>query len=337
MPDNTYYLNNDRNLDLVERSGGLILSMCIHVALFSVLFINKYPARYFSEDEPGLIRVSLVEIPDEEFMHSQEQVEFDSLVEGGMSGDMDHGSGEGSAEADANYSTGGVKQLPLELPVVPTVHHDPAEQDPILVEGPDDSGNFTDEQLDLLEVMAERSRQHDAMNRQLAETGSGTVSEKLKLLNVDQVAEKTLFSDRGIKDGAIRKFDIADVPPEVAQEVLDRYGIRIFMSGRTRETGSGKGFLYSAHTSGGLFVNAAGGGRYHIFSYSQAAKKRFVQLETEALREKGHHPDKVRIITIVFGILSTGSGYDLGVRKISVEPVLSPVHEEAGDDVNAGP
>ncbi len=316
MLENVYYLNNERSLSLVERFGGTILSVCFHLAFFSILFINRQSLNNAPADVDSLIRVSLLEIPELRNTDSHDPVTDDeNMGQIEMSSDTRSDTGnEPKDKSGVEDIMGRVERMPLKLPIL-----DPELRAPL------DGEHMIREQHELLELMAERSRQQEFMNDQLAVSGSNAVGERLDLLNVDHVAGKTLFADRKVRDGSIRKFDIAGVSAVAAQEVLDRYGIRTYLSGAKNNTAMGRRGDRGTGMSGGRFINASGKGDYHIFSYSRVAGDKFSQLEIDALKRAGHDPDKVRILKIIFGIVSIGDGYDLGIKSIKVIPIQPSV------------
>ena len=83
-------------------------------------------------------------------------------------------------------------------------------------------------------------------------------------------------------------------------------------------------FLNRAVTDEGVFINRHGKGTFRVFSFGAAALGRMVQLEEDALRAKGFDPVRSRVVRVDFGIVRTGKGYDLGVKKIEAEPVRLP-------------
>jgi hypothetical protein len=149
--------------------------------------------------------------------------------------------------------------------------------------------------------------------------GSDEVAARLSLLRADQVAHKTLFSSRGLREGAIRRIDTSDVPSDVADQVLARYGFRTLIAKVDGELNGG--YLSGATTPQGQFVNSVGKGVWRILRYGEAAVRHMMRLEDEALRAQGYDPERTRVVRVEFGIGTTATGHDLVVKRIEVEPV----------------
>ncbi|MCL5271316.1 MAG: hypothetical protein M1457_12380 [bacterium] len=151
--------------------------------------------------------------------------------------------------------------------------------------------------------------------------GSPAIAQRIQLAQADLAARKTLFRSRGAAEGVARGLDTSDVSDAVAQKVLARYGIEIVVAQLDNPGAAAPGYLNQATMRGGTFVNAHGKGVYKIFTISQAAMGRMMELEQEALRKNGLDPAAVRLTSVLFGIVPTTGGYDLGVKKIETKPV----------------
>lgn len=135
--------------------------------------------------------------------------------------------------------------------------------------------------------------------------------------------KKDLFSARGAAEGVTRELDISGVSQSEAQKVLDRYGIKILMT-RVNSPGSDMVFLNKAKTNEGQFVSGFGAGIYRVFRYPASAVGRMMQLEEDALHDNGFDPARSRVVRVIFGVVSTPQGYELGVKKIEAQPVMEP-------------
>jgi hypothetical protein len=135
-------------------------------------------------------------------------------------------------------------------------------------------------------------------------------------------APKSLFSGRGASEGAIREIDLGGTPGEKAKEVLDRYGIKMLVATADGAQGAG---LQAKSAGEGQFVTKFGSGTVGVFRFSSIAAGRMGQLEDEAFRAGGEDPEKTRIVRVVFGIVNTKNGYDLGVVDMRTEPLVAPL------------
>ncbi len=164
--------------------------------------------------------------------------------------------------------------------------------------------------------------QRDAVRKQnerTAKEGSAEIAQRLQAASVSQKAKKWLASTDGAKEGVVRSLEISDVGGEVADRVLDRYGIKImveYMDGKPK----GYSFLNQAQTAGGTYFNRSGQGVFQVFSYSQAAVAKMMQLEVAELQRRGMDPARTRVIEVHYGIVQTTAGYDLGIKKMDAIP-----------------
>lgn len=178
------------------------------------------------------------------------------------------------------------------------------------------------------EALSQPDEQDEARIDATAEEGSDVIAERLKLLDVDMKAQETLFRSKGTHAGVIRSLVLTGVDRVVSQQVMARYGIRIIPihGAQTGGRRSKPGYLTSATTGDGQFVQGTGRGNFLKFIISRQAGMRMMQLEAEALEARGFDPAKARLIEVEFGVVPTIDGYDLGVRKMLAEAL-----PDAGD------
>lgn len=181
-----------------------------------------------------------------------------------------------------------------------------------------------------VQFMDRRLNQVQLQAREQAEQGSSEVAQRLRMARAKVVANKTLFSTRGSRQGVIRELDTSDVSESVAQQVLDRYGCKIMLARVGAANPGGLEYLSSAHTAQGLFVNRAGRGGSRVFSYPMSAVARMSQLEEDAIVRKGLDPAKTRVTRVLFGVLPTTAGWDLAVKEIDFVPLPGADETEAG-------
>ncbi len=184
------------------------------------------------------------------------------------------------------------------------------------------------EEEKLREIMARKGDRAAAFNDDVAEHGSAEVEGKLRAASASQQARKWLTNTEGVNEGIIRSLSTTDVPPAVAEQVLERYGIKIFFK-MLDGNDAGYNYLNQAKTSGGTYFNRVGRGMYQVFSFGQAAVSRMMQLELDELQKRGHDPETTRVVEVEFGIIPTTRGtYDLGVKGIKAVPITVKPEEK---------
>ena len=157
-------------------------------------------------------------------------------------------------------------------------------------------------------------------NVQTARSGSQEVADRLRLSRVDMQAERLFKTGGQASQGVVREIDTRDADPAMVHEVLGRYGIQMLVTDQPR-LGSGGGYLTRAKTSQGSFVQRTGGGKATVFRYGPLAVARMAQLEAGEIARRQLDPERVRVVHVVFGIVSTGGGWDFGIRKMETQPV----------------
>ncbi|MCE5230913.1 hypothetical protein LLG95_15150 [bacterium] len=178
------------------------------------------------------------------------------------------------------------------------------------------------EYRELVATMRARSQEMERQNQLARLEGSKEVAGRLMSTHATKQADKTLFSADPLHTGVIRTVETTDVPNNIADEVLKRWGFRVKLmnlSGGVR--GGGSGYLSGIQTSAGRFVNATGQpGLYRVLFLGDDTVRRLVDLENAEMQKKGYDPEKVHITQVVFGIVPKGKEYDLAVTKMMVEP-----------------
>jgi hypothetical protein len=292
-----------------ERHGGWVLSICLHVILFALLFAHVTP-RPLPTTPSERFRVVLAEptpaptpeiVPEVEITPAQPaaaratRAEAQERVGPEAQSQQPARPGQTSAAASVRLDS--------------TAEREGAR--------PGSEGDAAGESR-LLQPLIDVAPADD---RDAYLKGSDLVAQRLRLAQTDLTAQKTLFSSRGADSGAVRELDISDVAPPIAQQVMDRYGIQIMIGHVDRPIEPGYNYLSSAKTPEGRFVSMSGSGIFRIFTFGQPAVARMAQLEDDALRRGGYTPASGRVVRIVFGIVSTTNGYDLGVKEFKAEPV----------------
>lgn len=157
--------------------------------------------------------------------------------------------------------------------------------------------------------------------------GSPEVGGRISVARADLLAHKTfdtpenLFGSRGASAAAVRELDIGGVPGEKTKDVLDRYGIKVMAANSL----IGGAMPYQSKEPGqGQFVTRFSSGSIGIFRFTSVAAGRMMELETQYLRDHGLDPAKTRIVVVVFGVVLSRDGYDLGVVSMRTEPLVVP-------------
>lgn len=182
----------------------------------------------------------------------------------------------------------------------------------------------------LVATMRARADELNRQNELARMEGSKAVAGKLMGAHAKQGAEKTLFDANPLHIGVIRSVETAGVPNDVADEVLKRWGFSVKIM---QMAGGVKGgdYLSGVETSAGKFVNATSQpGFYRVLFLSDVTVRRLVELETEAMKKKGHDPKKVSLKRVVFGVVPAGKTFELAVTKLDVEPIKAATPAPAG-------
>jgi hypothetical protein len=158
-----------------------------------------------------------------------------------------------------------------------------------------------------------------------ADQGSVAVQRRLGAAQADLVAKRTLYRAPTLSAGVDRSIDLSDIDLNKAQTVLGRYGIKIMVFQADRDMPearfNNRGYLNSAVTRTGVFTQSdyIRRGNYQMFTFGAIAEKRMAQLEEEALAQKKLDPARTRVTRVVFGVVPTMGGLDLGIRSIEFE------------------
>jgi hypothetical protein len=320
-------------MPFAERNGGWILAVCLHVTVFSLLIMQSTSRRPAEAPRRRPIAVTFAQ-PEP----PAPTIETPAMVpEYEPAGDPDPATAaEIADEAAAESDVVEMAALPAGHAPDPTAM--PAENErQVLIDGtvaiePPTEQSVDMEELrrrhgDVLEALERRYEQMEAANRMEGMRGSDLIEQRLRLAQADQAAQKTLFHQPMLNPGVDRMIDIADVSLDSAQKVLDRYGIKIVLldvKGPMRTNpGNGGTFLNRAVTETGVFVRPEGlsKGVYQAFTFGAIAESRMAQLEEEALLVRGLDPLHSRVSRVVFGLVPTPTGFDLGVKELVAEAI----------------
>lgn len=308
-----------------DRFGGWAVSIAFHIALFTILYIQEAPSAILrlAEATPRPIRIELGAPPPPQALSEPAAGDESEASETAPPAQRELRQESGREPATAPE----IGQEPPPLTFVPAVatrapeFTDATDPEPIDAKRSQETETMA---LVLDEIAKKRLQKQrselNETNQQNAQRGSEQVEERLRLARVDLKAKQWLDSSDGAQEGVIRTLTTVDVPPEVAERVFARYGIEILYKYLDGD-GNAQGFLNRAKTSGGTYYNRVARGHYQVFSFSQAAVARMVQLETQEILDRGLTPGRTRVLEVEYGVVSTARGYDLGVKHMSVAPM----------------
>lgn len=291
-----------------ERNCGLVVSFTFHFALFFLLYNSAGPVTIPPPPEPELIHIALSEEAAEPPAPlATSELESEPELEEPIQPPE-----EEEAEPQAPEPT-----EPLDEPI----EQETLEPEPVSESQESEPTPEEQAEQDPFEQFLERQRKSiQAENRELMENGSDAIADRLQMASIKLQSQKWLETTRGADEGMIRKLDTMDVPPEIADRVLARYGIRItyrYIDGAR----SKYDFLNQASTSDGTFYNRGGKGYYQVFSFGPVAVSKMMRLVTEEMKRQGVAPSRTRVIEVVYGIVETPGRYDLGIKHIELAPV----------------
>jgi hypothetical protein len=323
-------------MPLAERYAGWILAFCLHVFCFASLLMFQPPEWPTAEPARRTIVVdwSLPEPPP------AEAVDYEPAGEDVPPPEQPPNFAAASAAAalpagDPDASEEAVNEpAAANSNAAPPSRMEPQTDGDLLIGRTAEVAELEEQQLqdlldrhaDVLEALQHRSAEMAAVNREQGAVGSAEIEQRLRLAQVDQTADQTLFRKPILQQGVHREIDISDVTIDQAQTVFDRYGIKIIIldtrGGMPAQPKRG-GFLNRVVTDSGVYVRPEGarGGVYQAFSFGPIAEGRMAQIEEQALVRRGLDPSRSRVLRVTFGLVPTPSGYDLGVKFLDAQPL----------------
>ncbi|GEM_PF-3735468 len=312
--------------DVLDRHAGWIVALGFHAALFVLLLNYSIPKRPV-EAEPPPIRVVLAEAEEPTPAPSpalEETValspplqaaatEAEEALPEGLEAETHEppSTEEPAAEASAAIQI-------VEAPSPPETEPLEPQDDSEAAASAEESAKRREETLARELAEAEATRRAEVET--LAEQGSRAIADRLQAAEINLQAKKWLSTTDGLEEGVLRNLDVTDVSPEVADRVLARYGIKVvymYLDGQA----SPFSFLNQAATAAGTYYNRAGRGLYQAFTIPQRAIARMVELEAQELRRRQADPARTRILEVLYGIIDTPRGPDLGIKRLEAQPV----------------
>lgn len=296
------------NPGFAERNCGLVVSFTFHFALFFLLYNASGPVTIPPPPKPELIHIALFEEESEPpAALAASEFEPESQIE-----EPDQTPAEEEADPLTPAPTDPLGEPIEQEALEPEPESEPQESEP----EPEEQA----EQDSFKQFLEQQRKSIQAENKERMENGSDAIADRLQMASIKLQSQRWLETSRGVDEGMIRKLDTKDVPPEIADRVLARYGIRItyrYINGAP----SKYDFLNQASTSEGTFYNRGGKGYYQVFSFGPVAVSKMMRLVTEEMKRQGRPPSRTRVIEVVYGIIETPGRYDLGIKHIELAPV----------------
>jgi hypothetical protein len=281
--------NRARNVgrEIVERYGGLIISLCLNIVLFSFLLTTTLP-----EIRAEVVRrVNVILRPP------------------------------------APTPIPPAPTLPLVVPPAamatarketPQQAEEPKQelQKPPSASAPTFSVQRISEEM--LRSLAEEKKELATQEKQI-ERQKDDLRKRVEELAARDGGRQFMANTDGAAQGALRRLVLSDYPQNVVDRVLKRYDIKI--TTRYISAGKASAYLNMAETRQGTYYNQSGEGLYDVFELSRKAVAKMVSLEIAEMKRRGFDPNRTRTIEVHFGIVRNGDDYDLGIIKFKAEQI----------------
>lgn len=148
---------------------------------------------------------------------------------------------------------------------------------------------------------------------------------KMQLLSEVRVMTEANIYDyaaEGSQTGVLRSLDLTGFSKGVVDSVMTRYNIRIDKR-YIKDERPTYSFINSARKGDQVYRNVVGSGQmYEVFMLSNSALARMVSLEHEEMERRGFDRNKTKINKVVFGIVSVGDRYDLGIKQFEAFQII---------------
>ena len=167
--------------------------------------------------------------------------------------------------------------------------------------------------MESMKLEQELSVEHKRLIAELADLNKVKKDMRMALHTQAALSEvqRGKYAVEGAASGAVRTLDFKGFPQAIVDEIMARYDIRI----EQKFVGANKNpsFLSYAETQGGVYLNSQGPGYFEVFVLSREAMSKMSQLEMEELRKRNLDPERTTVVRVVFGIIQTKEGHDLGI------------------------
>lgn len=312
----------NKRLSWIERRSGHLVSLALFVALFLFLSAKAYRHEFLPpQSQP--IRINLKPAPQQPEEPQQKEANVPPPPDIAATKQVVEDVTEQEQETE-------VQEPNKTMSVV-----DPAEQDQVSEPQPEKAKEvlpllpepmflISEEGPSVTEEVTEPPDLEQARERARA-TIQALENEKFefhKFLQKEQMtirAQELDFNSRGLAEGAVRTFDITNIPEAPVEYVFKKYGIRIV---KQRMTGNEEsGFLNAAKTRHGIYTNRPGVGVYEVFQITPRAQSKMGALELEAIKERKMNPNSTQVQEVVFSVGQRNGEWDLVIRSFKARAI----------------
>jgi len=298
-----------------ERTGGYLISVALHLLLVSLLL--SFAVVEVKSVEPPPIELTVAPMAEAGSAPQEMAFELPPAAATGTEADQDTAPAEPPPEPqDEKQEEAAPETPPAEAP---------AEQP---VEKPQETPQPDPAKLAELAEQERQKRMEELLQKEWEEfrrqaplPHESKLKEAIQSEEIRMKGQKLLDPTVGADTGAVRQFDLRG-PQRVIDEIQRRYDMRI-VTRWVNEAESGVGYLNRADTNRGTYRPAQAPGRYEVLEIGPAGTTKLKLLEIEAIRTRGFDPRRDRLVKIVFGIVVTDKGPDLGVVDLVAEK-MSP-------------
>lgn len=288
----------------LERWGGAIVTVAVHLALAMVLFSRPLERPVPRIPDPPSIVMMLA--PADPLPETLPSSSFEPVAATAAS----------AAEEQSAAMTDAV-ELPPEVSEIEQALAQASE-----VAGESGSGA----RLVLSPALAGQLREEArriAKERQDLRKEQVDLEASLMRIEMESKGRNFTLSTDGARTGAVRVLNVSDYPPEIVRQVFSRYNIRIERNVIPSSAGVGMpSFLNAAETKDGTYRNVPAEGPQDVFVLTTRAVHLLSLMETQALQVRGYDIRRARIREVHFGIVKNEQNeWDLGVTHLLAEEV----------------
>jgi hypothetical protein len=273
--------------EIVERYGGLIISICLNIVLFSFLLTTTLP-----EIRAEVVRrVNVILRPP------------------------------------APTPIPPVPALPLVVPpaAMATARKETPQKAEELKPEPQKRASAAAPAYSVRRISEDMLRSLEAEKKELAaqekqlERQKDDLRKRVEELAARDGGRQFLANTDGAAQGALRRLVLNDYPQNIVDRILKRYDIKI--TTRYISADKASAYLNMAETRQGTYYNQPGEGLYDVFELSRKAVAKMVSLELAEMKRRGFDPNRTRTIEVDFGIVKNGDDYDLGIVRFKAEQI----------------
>lgn len=276
----------------IEKHSGFILSLCLHILLFSIMITRTVPTIMKNKEDAKKVSI-LLKKPQPVIKPQRNSAPVPGFVPARATIQNIQDTKTADMQKDVEASVPKPENLPKIEIDKKTISELGAERNQLAKE------------LDNLE------KQKNLLKLQLKSEAKAISS-----------AKDYSYTTRGTEKGVVRTLDLKGYPKEIVDDIMKKYNIRIerrFINTKPKEPV----FLNSAQTEGNVYLSNEETGRvFEVFILSNEALAKMVILEEEELKKRGYNSDKTMINSVVFGIVRINDEYDLGIKQFDAQQII---------------